>query len=86
MVGHALMNYADKVGLAVVVHGQREIAGSIGLGMCGRFHAVGQLDENDFIPGGRFVGGAVGDFSGERLRRGQTATQSAGQNEEQKRF
>ena len=66
MIGNSLMNGADEVRPG---HGdfEAEFSVAVDLGAAGHVHAVGEVDENDFIADGRLVGGAVGDRAGEGL-------------------
>ena len=43
---------------------EAEFSGAVGLGAAGHVHAVGEVDEDDFISGGGLAGGAVGDGAG----------------------
>ena len=61
VIGDALMDGADEVGTGRSVEGEAEFAGAVGLGGGGNIHAVGEVDEKDFVSGGGLVGGAVGD-------------------------
>src|SRR5215470_7302377 len=60
------MNGANEM-RALIVVGELEIALGVGLGARGFFHAVAQLDEDDFVAGRGLVGGLVGDRAGQVL-------------------
>ena len=63
MISNSLMNGADEVRAR---HGdfEAEFAGAVDLGAAADVHAIGQVDENDFIAYGGLAGGAVRDGAG----------------------
>ena len=70
MIGNSLMDGADEVWTG---HGdfEAEFSVAVDLGAAGHVHAVGEVDENDFIACGGLVGGAIGDGAGEGLGGGR---------------
>jgi hypothetical protein len=61
MISDSLMNGAHQVRRIALVDGEAEFSLGIGFGMADLFHSGCQLDQDHFVAGGRFVGGAVGD-------------------------
>lgn len=68
MISDALVNHANEVRTSFVIAGyrQNEFALGISLSVGGFLHARGQFDQDDFVPGGRFVGRSIRDRAGER--------------------
>ena len=58
MVVDSLMDGADEVRASGVRELEGELAGGVGLGAAGDVHAIGDVDEDDFVSGGGLVGGA----------------------------
>ena len=56
-----------------VVEIEAEVALGVGLGAGGFFHAIAELDENDFIARGRLAGGAILHRPGESFGGGKRA-------------
>ena len=69
-VGYALMLNPDQIRLLHRGNVKREFALGIGFGFGHVFHAIADLLQCDFVPGGRLVGGAVLDDALQRLCRG----------------
>ena len=67
---NSLMDGADKVRTGYGDF-EAEFSVAVGLGAAGYVHAVGEVDDNDFIARGGFAGGAVGDGAGEGLGGGR---------------
>ena len=69
MIGHTLVDSANQVRAAHIVVRELEIAFGIGFGARRFFHAVRQLDQNDFIAGSGLVGGLIRNRACQGLRR-----------------
>jgi len=63
MIGNSLMDGADQV-RAGDGDFETELSLAVGFGGAAYVHAIGEVDEDDFIAGGGLVGGAVGDGAG----------------------
>jgi len=61
------MNGADEVRSGCAGEFEAEFPVAVGFCVGGDFHAGGEVDEDDFIARGGFVGGAVGYGAGESL-------------------
>jgi hypothetical protein len=66
MIVNSLMDGADEV-WAGYGNFETEFAVAVGLGAAAYVHAVGEVDDNDFVADGGFAGGAVGHGAGESL-------------------
>lgn len=66
MIRNALVDGADEV-RPNFAEFEAEFSAAVDLGVGSNIHAVAEVDENDFIADGGFVGGAVGDGAGEGL-------------------
>ena len=67
MIGDSLMNRANEVRTGRSRELEAELSGGVGLGAASHDHAIGQVDEDDFVSGGGLAGGGVGDGAGEGL-------------------
>ena len=67
VISDSLMDGADQVRPGAAGESEAEFAAAVGLGVGGDVHAVGEVDQDDFIAGGGLAGGAVGDGAGEGL-------------------
>ena len=65
VIGNSLMDSANQVRARASCDGEAELPARVDLGAAGDIHAAGKIDENDFVSGGRLVGGAVGDGAGQ---------------------
>ena len=63
MVSDSLMNGAHQMRRIALVEGEAEFSLGIGFGVADLVHSGCQLDQDHFVAGGGFVGGAVGDGS-----------------------
>ena len=64
MIGNALMDGADEMRLRSAGEFKAEFSVAVCLGAARYIHAIGDVDEDDFISRGGLVGGAVGDDAG----------------------
>ena len=67
MVGDVLMDSADQVRGLRIVQLETELALGVGFGATGFFHTLSQLEQDDFVPGGRLAGGGILDRAGKSL-------------------
>ena len=67
MVGDVLMDGANQVRGLRVVELEAELAFGVGLGAAGFFHALAELEDDDFVAGGGLAGGGVFYRAGEGL-------------------
>ena len=81
MVGNSLVNGANQMRRLGVVDGETEFAFGIGFRVPGFFHALAELEQNDFLSGARFAGGAVLHGSGESFASRKAGEEEDGQNE-----
>ena len=65
MISDPLMNGAYQVRRIALVESEAEFPLGIGFGVADLVHSGCQLDQDHFVAGGGFVGGAVGDGSAE---------------------
>jgi hypothetical protein len=81
MISNSLMNSANKMRPGAVRKFEAELSVAVGLGAGSHIHAVGDVDENNFIARGGFAGGAVGHGTGEGLgsARGEGQREDGGQ-------
>jgi len=70
MIGNSLMNRPSEVRPGYGDF-EAELSIAVDLGAAAHIHAVGEVDEDDFIAGGGLAGGAVGDGAGEGLGGGR---------------
>ena len=72
MVSDSLMDGANEMRtLGSVFQREAEFACRVNFGIGSDVHAIGEIDEDDLVPGGRLVGSAIGDSAGEGLGGGQ---------------
>lgn len=70
MIGDSLMDGADEVWPGDGDF-EAEFSSAVGLGAAAHIHAVGKVDEEDFVADGGLAGGAVSDGAGEGLGGGR---------------
>ena len=73
MIGNTLVNHPNEVGRIAGRQFEAEIALGIGLGAGRFFHALRQVEQDDFIAAGGLVARTILDRAGQGLRRGETA-------------
>src|SRR6267143_4073699 len=81
MVGNSLVNGAHQMRRLRVVDGETEFAFGIGFRVPRFFHALAEFEQDDFVSGGRFAGGAVLHGSGESFAGRKGGEEENGENE-----
>lgn len=81
MVGNSLVNGANQMRRLRVVDGETEFAFSIGFRVPRFFHALAELEQNDFVSGGRFAAGAVLHGSSQSLAGSKGGEEENGESE-----
>ena len=67
MIGNVLMDGANQMRSLCVVELETELAFGIRFGAAGFFHALAELEQNNFVSGGGLAGGGVLYCARERL-------------------
>ena len=80
MVGNSLVNGANQMRRPRVVDGETEFAFGIGLRVPRFFHPLAESEQNDFVTGGRFAGGAVLHRARERFAGRKGGEEENGEN------
>ena len=67
MVSNSLMNSSDEMRPRTAGELETEFPVAVSLGGAGNFHAIGEIDEQNFVAGAGLAGGAVSDSAGQGL-------------------